>query len=29
MNRDGKNGYFTLEHKRQLKVEAQVSTSVD
>ena len=28
MNREGKNGYFTLETKRRLKAEAQVSNSV-
>lgn len=27
MNREGKNGYLTLEGKRRLKAEAQVSTS--
>ena len=28
MNREGKNGYFTLESKRRLKAEAQVSPSM-
>ena len=28
MNREGKNGYLTLESKRRLKAEAQVSTSI-
>ena len=28
MNREGKNGYLTLETKRRLKSEAQVSTSI-
>lgn len=27
MNREGKNGYLTLESKRRLKAEAQVSDS--
>ncbi len=27
MNREGKNGYLTLESKRRLKAEAQVSMS--
>ena len=27
MNREGKNGYLTLESKRRLKAEAQVSNS--
>lgn len=28
MNREGKNGYLTVESKRRLKAEAQVSTSI-
>lgn len=28
MNREGKNGYFTLESKRRMKAEAQVSTFI-
>lgn len=27
MNREGKNGYLTLESKRRLKAEAQVGNS--
>ena len=29
MNREGKNGYLTLDSKRRLKAEAQVSTSIN
>ena len=28
MNREGKNGYLTLESKRRLKAEAKVSTFI-
>lgn len=28
MNREGKNGYLTLESKRRLKAEAQVSNAI-